>query len=1101
VTDNPRPDLVLDLGLILENSSQPFAAGTPDGRLLYFNRAFCELTGYSAEELPSVSWTTDLTPPEWHDLLARMLDELHRTGRPQRYEQQLVHKDGFLVPVEVLMHEAPDEQGQVAYHYAFFTDISERKRAQVLQHSEWLHRLVAENANDWSFWVGLRGQFLYVSPSCERICGYRAEEFEADPGLFRRIIHPDDQAIIDEHERVQHTPDAPPATIEYRIITASGEVRWVEHVCQAVHADDGTFLGRMGAKRDITRRKEIEQERERLEEENRRARAFVEAVLESIAEAVRVHDSEGRIVLLNPAAQRLLPYSPEQLDQPYAQRLLARTFLTEDGKPCPLEELPVARALRGETVRSVIMGTEVPGMGLRWFSYSAAPVRTNDGTTLGAVVTSADITELRQTQERLEEARAQAQEAARQAELRSAELDAIFSTIPTGVIVYGPDGRIVRMNEMATRHVAYPGEGVGLSVWERAKFHTYIREDGTVLPPSEWPAERARRGEVVREEILGRPFPDGEVRWRTTSAAPIRASDGSVTGAVVAFHDITEMRRVQDRLQTVVEELATQNEELIIQRNELSRLHAELDATIEATADGMVILSPQGRLVRMNAAAMEMLGLKEGYLPTSLEELGQLLILTDEAGHRLTLEDWPSVRVLSEHRACMELLCAHTRDGRKRWLTVASSPITSQNGRFMGVVTGFTDVTELREAREHLQHANEELQAQAEELTVQNEELMSQRNQLEQLAQVLEVERSRLRTVIDSAPMAVVVTDEKGRIIMANPRARELYARPIPHLDDPTHCTLELCLPDGTPCEPQDLPLTRSALHGEVCRNVELVVDWPDGQRRDLLVASAPIFSGAGKVIGAVGVFEDVTALKDLERERESLERSKDEFLSVISHELRTPLASIMGYSEILLDEGLRSDPEVQQEFLQAIFDSAGRLNLLLDDLLDLTRLGQRTFRLMVEPVQPSRLLERVLDLMRPMAKEKDQHLELEIQNELPTLIADAQRLGQVLGNLVSNAIKFSPKNSSIKLLCHSTDGEVQIAVTDSGPGIAAEDIPHVFERFYRGRNASRASGTGLGLYVAKEIVEAHGGCLEVESEPGRGSTFRVRLPLGRSDT
>ena len=104
-----------------------------------------------------------------------------------------------------------------------------------------------------------------------------------------------------------------------------------------------------------------------------------------------------------------------------------------------------------------------------------------------------------------------------------------------------------------------------------------------------------------------------------------------------------------------------------------------------------------------------------------------------------------------------------------------------------------------------------------------------------------------------------------------------------------------------------------------------------------------------------------------------------------------------MGYSEILLDEGLRSDPEVQQEFLQAIFDSAGRLNLLLDDLLDLTRLGQRTFRLMVEPVQPSRLLERVLDLMRPMAKEKDQHLELEIQNELPTLIADAQRLGQVL--------------------------------------------------------------------------------------------------------
>ncbi|NPV09951.1 MAG: PAS domain S-box protein [Anaerolineae bacterium] len=1051
----PPWDLPWDPGLILDNCCQALAVRTPEGKILYANPAFCALTGYSPEELPSVDWAADLTPPEWRDLLARAVQELHRTGRPQRHEQECIRKDGSRVPIEVLLHEVLDEHGQVAYSYAFVTDISERKQTEALRQSELLYRTVAESSHDWEMWVGPEDYSFYCSPSSVRLSGYGPKEFEADRGLLRRIIHPDDLARFDEHEVANHR-----RAIEFRIRTRFGEERWIEHVCQSIYADDGTYLGRRSTNRDITDRvqaererdrllKEVENlarfpsenpdpvmridaegvllyanqaaamlggrevpgpgqsvpwawrraidqalttgkkvdlelragdrihwlqfvpvategyvnvysrdvtaqrhaehERERLLEENRRQRAFLEAVLDSIADAILVHDPEGRIVLLNSAAQSLLQYSPEQLSQTYRERIATRLLVREDGQPYSLEQLPVARALRGETVRSELLGLGQPDGDIRWLICSAAPVLASEGRPLGAVVVLADITEMRRTQERLEEARALAERAVQEAERRAAELDAVFATIPTGVIVYGPDGRIVRMNGVAARFTPYPHQGEGLSAQERAKIYRFVRDDGTDLPLQEWPAEKALRGELVQEEVIGRLSPDGQTFWSVTSAAPIRSGDGAVLGAVLAFHDVSELRRAREALQEANEELAA---------------------------------------------------------------------------------------------------------------------------------------------------ANEELQVQAEELAVQMEELTAQRDQLERLTGELDLERGRLRAIVENAPMAVVVADERARVVMANRRAEELYVRPVPYGKDfAAHASLNLCQPDGTPCDPRQLPLTRSALDGEVCRNVELAIVWPDGQRHDLLMATAPVRDASGRVTGAVGVFEDITSLKDVERERENLERSKDQFLSVISHELRTPLASIMGYSELLLTGLVHGHDDVHREFLQVIFDSSVRLNLLIDDLLDLTRLDQRTFQLMLEPVRLDRLAEQTLELMKPMAQEKQQLLELELESDLPVLTGDSQRLGQVLSNLIGNAIKFSPNGASIKLRCWGTGDEVHIEVSDRGIGIAPEDMPHIFERFYRGTNAGRASGTGLGLYIAREIVEAHGGCIEVESRLGEGTTFRVRLP------
>jgi two-component system phosphate regulon sensor histidine kinase PhoR len=257
---------------------------------------------------------------------------------------------------------------------------------------------------------------------------------------------------------------------------------------------------------------------------------------------------------------------------------------------------------------------------------------------------------------------------------------------------------------------------------------------------------------------------------------------------------------------------------------------------------------------------------------------------------------------------------------------------------------------------------------------------------------------------------------------------------------------------------------------------------------RWLQINAATIADGEGKRQGTILVFHDLTRLKQLERTRE-------EFVANVSHELRTPLSLIKGYVETLLD-GAKDNPEVATKFLKTIQRNSERLQLLIEDLLTISELESGRLKMNLQSVHLHSLVEKVLEDFRPQARAR----KVTLTSELPEMAAqaDADRLQQVLGNLIGNAVKYGRNEGHVAVSGRQVDGGmIEISVADDGPGIPAEALERVFERFYRVDKARsrEQGGTGLGLSIVKHIVQSHGGKVWAKSEPGKGAAFYFTLP------
>ena len=246
------------------------------------------------------------------------------------------------------------------------------------------------------------------------------------------------------------------------------------------------------------------------------------------------------------------------------------------------------------------------------------------------------------------------------------------------------------------------------------------------------------------------------------------------------------------------------------------------------------------------------------------------------------------------------------------------------------------------------------------------------------------------------------------------------------------------------------------------------------------------------------GAFNEMA--EELQRragERDQLDRMKDEFVLTASHELRSPLTSVQGFAELLLLEREKLDPK-QAETVEVILDNTRHLVRLLNDLLDLARSDAGRLAIKPVPTDAAALVEEAVRTMRAQFDARAQRLELKIEPGLPRVEADRDRIRQVLVNLLTNANEYCPEGAGIGVKVSRDGADVEIDVSDDGPGIPEDQLAHIFERFSRGDagETQRVGGTGLGLAISKSLVELHAGTIDAESAPGEGSTFRVRLPV-----
>lgn len=360
-------------------------------------------------------------------------------------------------------------------------------------------------------------------------------------------------------------------------------------------------------------------------------------------------------------------------------------------------------------------------------------------------------------------------------------------------------------------------------------------------------------------------------------------------------------------------------------------------------------------------------------------------------------------------------------------------------------------------------------------------------NRLQEALIVNEEEKEKLASILTNMSDGVIASNDQGQVIVMNRRAGQMLGV------------------KGQAWEGQEMSKLLGIGAYELKERMQDRMNWmllpfhsdeegEEGQETILRVTFTPIHRRGGGITGTIVVLQDVT-------EQEKLEQARREFVANVSHELRTPLTTIKSYAEAL-DDGALDEPQLANRFVGVIRNETERMIRLVTDLLQLSRLDSKEAKLRMKPIEVSELLEEVMDRFSFQFQSKQITSAVEVDAGLPTVVMDRDQIDQVLDNLVSNAVKYTPEQGTIELSAVLTEDQkhVAISVKDNGIGIPKQDIERIFERFYRVDKARSRSmgGTGLGLSIAREMVNVHGGTIHIDSEWNEGTCVTFTLPIDK---
>jgi two-component system phosphate regulon sensor histidine kinase PhoR len=351
---------------------------------------------------------------------------------------------------------------------------------------------------------------------------------------------------------------------------------------------------------------------------------------------------------------------------------------------------------------------------------------------------------------------------------------------------------------------------------------------------------------------------------------------------------------------------------------------------------------------------------------------------------------------------------------------------------------------------------------------VLREGLAKQSQKADQLADAQRSNEARVNAIIDAPPHALVMLERNGTITRANSRAAELLGAPL---------------------------IGRTIIDATRSHEIDAVVQITLSQRR---IEERPVTWTARPYFARAVPSGDGGAVLSLEdqADRLRLERARRDFVANVSHELRTPLASVRLLIETLLN-GAVEEPEMAARMLNQMLSEVDSITQLAQELLDLSMIESGQMPMQLRRADLGEVVAEQIIHYEPLAQQK----RISVKNEVPEEViieVDQKMIGRVLGNLIHNAIKFTPDRGSISIGAAPVADKIKVSVTDSGVGIPQEDLPRIFERFYKVDRARGKSGTGLGLAIARHVVEAHGGKIWAESVEGKGATFYFTLPVGK---
>lgn len=523
----------------------------------------------------------------------------------------------------------------------------------------------------------------------------------------------------------------------------------------------------------------------------------------------------------------------------------------------------------------------------------------------------------------------------------------------------------------------------------------------------------------------------------------------------------SNMHHTNDHLSAVNRDLLSSNERISRLNFRLQESETDFKRLVEQAPVAILVFRGEDMVIDLvNEAMLEIIG-KDGSI-VGMPLLAGLPELEGEPAVSLLFDVYRSGVSQDGLEAPVRMM----RDGQMetRYFNFSYRALRD-HGRIIGVMDVAVEVTDQVLARKNL------------------EAIIAEKTALEQN---LRANQQRLQGILDTMAEGVIIVDEHGRTTYANAMAQRIMGLDEASLKDRTYNDLKWRNErlDGTELPAGEHPMYRMLQERTAVYDQEIAIRMPG---RDLLyisVNTAPLID-EGRLVGGIVTFTDVT-------NRRRVLQQKDDFISVASHELKTPVTSLKAALQLLAAIGSDVQPDVLATLVGQANKSLNKLSNLVNSLLNSNRISQGRFP-----------LHKTSFVISDLINESCQHIQtaghpLVLEGDLTLRIrADEQLLDQVIVNLVNNAVKYAPGSGKIVIGIAEGEGMARISVADSGPGIAPDKIPHIFDRYYQGAHTNRkTSGLGLGLYIAAEIIEKHGGQIGVDSEPGVGSTFWFTLPL-----
>lgn len=630
-------------------------------------------------------------------------------------------------------------------------------------------------------------------------------------------------------------------------------------------------------------------------------------------------------------------------------------------------------------------------------------------------------------------------EAERELQVTEQRYRTIFENSAVAIMLADQEGRLVSWNKFAERLLGMTREDLP------------GRHIASMYPRPEWHKLRAMN---VCQKGMRQHFEtkmvrkDGGIFDVDISLSVVRDSDGGVTGTIAVVRDITERKRMEEALR---------------------KSEKRFRQVAENAKEWIWEVDAEGFYTYASPIVEKILG----YRPEEIlgRKRFQDFFHPDDAEHlrAKVFEMFDRKDVFSE----FQTRNLH-KSGRAVWLLRSGVPIVDENQRLLGYRGADVDITERM-----------------------------------RIHKILDRKQKNLEAIFDAAPLGMLLVNAQHVVVRVNDTIRQMSGKRYQEIinRDPCHAlgcvySVRFAAPDSShlPCEACSIRKLIEAtfesgtpVHGVETRpvlneNGEEVRPW-------LSVSVEPVNIDGGKHV--VVALNDITDRKRAEEELKETMEMKSQFISTVSHELRTPLTAMKEAVIIVLDGIAGKLNKDQKHFLDIARRNIDRLARLIDDVLDFQKLNVGKMKFQMHPNRVDRTIEDVYHTMRASAEKKQIHLSVDLDSSLPPVVYDSDRVIQVLTNLISNAIKFTPEGGTILVSAQRREESLAIQVRDTGLGIPQEALPKIFNRFYRvHRPGKEIKGTGLGLAIVQKIVTGHGGRIAVESEVEKGTTFTILLPL-----